>query len=212
MEKQPKKQCKLCTSLQRTTIDAFLRTGATFKEFQARFEMKDCSIYTWSRHKHHVVAEEAAQNADIGDLLDLESLRRLNKKLLTLAVRSERSGKIVNAMQAYAAVSRNLELLERFKKPEPTDAAELPKTQEELSAAVREAFAALITGDSDFRRFALSLAMDTERETANLTTESRIAREQAYREHIRALLIEADAACAPQAPYYEVIPGEGEAR
>lgn len=207
--KRPKK-CKLCASSRRAEIDRFLQSGTTYRQFQEKFEDKKTSIYTWSRHRKHVAEEAEAESSDLASVVDVSHLRKINRKLFTLAVRSERQGRITNALQAYTAVGKNLELLARFAK-EPDAAAqaalELPKSREEVYSFIRTAIAAIAAEDAEFRSWLISLASDQERALAETATAHRIMADKDYREKIRLLLIEADNRCAPQAPYYETIAG-----
>ena len=118
MMKQAKrpKRCKLCANSRRAEIDRFLQSGTTYRQFLKRFGLKQCSIYTWSRHRKHVSEQAEAESSDLASVLDISNLRKINRKLITLAIRSERQGRVINALQAYTAVSKNLELLAKFAK------------------------------------------------------------------------------------------------
>jgi hypothetical protein len=207
--KRPKR-CKLCADSRRAAIDRFLQSGTSYKQFQEKFGHDTAPIYTWSRHRTHVAEEVEAGSSDLASVVDVSHLRKINRKLITLAIRSERQGRVTNALTAYAAVSKNLELLAKFAKDPDQDAQaalELPKSKQEVYDFVRTTIASIATEDADFRRWLISLAGDSERVLSETSSAHRIVADKDYREQVRALLIEADNRCAPQAPYYETIPG-----
>jgi hypothetical protein len=109
--------CGICSHPRRHTIDNFMRRGLPFKQFHSKFPA--FSKGAWGRHKHHIAARaEAKIEADErrSDTVPLEEkdFREINRKLRTLAVRANRSGRLPYAINAYAAISRNLEAMQRL--------------------------------------------------------------------------------------------------
>jgi hypothetical protein len=110
--------CALCSYPRRHTVESFMRRGLPYSQFHAKFPQfsKSC----WGRHKHHIAARaEAAIEADErrgNDAVPLEEkdFREINRKLRTLAVRANRAGRVPHAINAYAAISRNLEVMQRL--------------------------------------------------------------------------------------------------
>jgi hypothetical protein len=105
--------CKLCRRGNRADIDKYLLAGHSYKEFCAKFPLlKKISISCWSRHRSRHVADTVAGQNPLG--LTTMSARTVVRKLMGLASRAEKSGKIVNAIAAYTAAIRAQEVLEQL--------------------------------------------------------------------------------------------------
>jgi len=156
------KICKLCAHERRAEIDRFMLHGSSYRRFRERFDLRSVSVYCWSRHKAHIADRVEAQasepsGADQGQAFsfDASNLRGINRKLKVLAVRAEKSGRPAHAIAAYAAMSRNLETLEKFAAKRAGNAVEAPtlnvifRTPEEVEAARVQARAAIREADPE---------------------------------------------------------------
>ena len=109
--------CALCKNPNRKKIDAFIQTGSPFRAFKKQFRLRSVSQYTYSRHRRHIVEQEtiatqAPAEAPHSDS-NLDALRRMTVKLERLGARCEKHGRPGNAVAAYAAASRNREIIAR---------------------------------------------------------------------------------------------------
>jgi serine/threonine-protein kinase RIO1 len=110
--------CGLCKHPRRAEIDKFLALGSTFREFQKKFRLRKITIWVWSRHRTKCMAAAAEASApapeDTASVLDVSMILSLNKKLRQLALRCEKGGRPSQAVIAYAAMSRNLEIMAKY--------------------------------------------------------------------------------------------------
>jgi hypothetical protein len=109
--------CGICAAANRQTVEAFMRRGLPWSKFHAKFPKFTHS--QWGRHKHHIAARaeaviEADERRGKGASLEEKDFREINRKLRVLAVAANRSGRVPHAINAYAAISRNLEVMQRL--------------------------------------------------------------------------------------------------
>jgi|GEM_PF-5667437 len=135
-------ECQLCNSQHRKQIDRYLSTGATYPQFKDHFKKYSFSrLSPWqlSRHRRHI-EDTTITNANdaLGEevSLTIKTLNHINRKLMSFAQRSERSGKSAqHSIAAYSTLLRSVELLERLRKPEDEKKPE-PQTWQEFDAQV----------------------------------------------------------------------------
>jgi hypothetical protein len=141
--------CKICARGNVAEINKFLLQDHSYKEFAAKFQLKNVSIASWSRHRTRHLADSVAGMNPLG--LSTTSAKNVVRKLMGLAGRAEKSGKIANAIAGYTAAVRAHEVLQDLVEKTKDEKAIEAMTPQDVDAQVLAHLTNLMAFDRDFR-------------------------------------------------------------